>query len=117
MADLDMPPAGTVSENAVQVGSQIFVGTTKAHKQRSVPPPEFLLPHRLGNAKEGPRQAGVPGDDGKHLWRSHNGSGWFDEAVNESGVPRVTATTAAHRPASVSATMKAVQRMLRRQRQ
>jgi len=35
----------TVSENAVQVGSEVLVGTPKAHKQRSVPLPEFLLPY------------------------------------------------------------------------
>ena len=46
VADLDMLRRRvTVSENAVQVGAQIHVGTPKAHKQRSVPLPEFLLPY------------------------------------------------------------------------
>ncbi|MCW2688952.1 MAG: putative prophage phiRv2 integrase [Mycobacterium sp.] len=55
--DLDMlRRRATVSENAVQSGSQIFVGTPKGHKQRTVPLPEFLLTHlepasaRNGNA-------------------------------------------------------------------
>lgn len=57
-----------------------------------------------------------PGDDGKHLWRSHNGWGWFDRAVAESGVPRVTAHdlrhTAASSAVSAGANVKAVQRLL-----
>jgi integrase len=116
--DLDMLRRRvTVSENAVQVGSQIIVGTTKAHKQRSVPLPEFLLPH-LAWQCEGKDRDGLlfPGDDGKHLWRSHNGSGWFDRAVTESGVPRVTAHDLRHTAASLAvsagANVKAVQRML-----
>jgi hypothetical protein len=35
----------TVSENAVEVGSEIIVGTTKSHKRRNVPLPEFLIPY------------------------------------------------------------------------
>jgi hypothetical protein len=42
----------TISENAVQSGSQIFVGTPKSHKQRTVPLPEFLLSY-LGRQCEG----------------------------------------------------------------
>ena len=42
--DLDMlRRRATISENAVQSGNQINVGTPKAHKQRTVPLPEFLL--------------------------------------------------------------------------
>ena len=44
--DLDMlRRRATISENAVQVGQEICVGTPKAHKRRSVPLPEFLLPY------------------------------------------------------------------------
>jgi integrase len=44
--DLDMLRRRvTVAENAVQVGSEIFVGTPKGHKQRTVPLPAFLLPY------------------------------------------------------------------------
>lgn len=41
----------TISENAVQSGSQIFVGTPKAHKQRTVPLPEFLLSYLARQCK------------------------------------------------------------------
>jgi integrase len=116
--DLDMLcRRATVSENAVQVGSQIFVGTTKAHKQRSVPLPEFLLPY-LARQCEGKDRDGLvfPGGGGKHLRRSHNRSGWFDRAVTEAGVPRVTAHDLRHTAASLAvsagANVKAVQRML-----
>jgi len=51
VADLDiLRRRASVSENAVQVGSQIIVGTTEAHKQRSVPLPEFLCRTWLGSA-------------------------------------------------------------------
>lgn len=44
--DLDMlRRRATISENAVQSGKQIYVGTPKAHNQRTVPLPEFLLPY------------------------------------------------------------------------
>lgn len=35
----------SVAEHAVQSGGRINVGTPKAHKQRTVPLPEFLLPY------------------------------------------------------------------------
>jgi hypothetical protein len=35
----------TISENAVQSRKQIHIGTPKAHKRRTVPLPEFLLPY------------------------------------------------------------------------
>ena len=42
--DLDMlRRRATISENAVQSGKQIYIGAPKAHKQRTVPLPEFLL--------------------------------------------------------------------------
>ncbi len=44
--DLDLlRKRASVTENAVQAGAQIFVGTPKAHKQRTVPLPEFLVPY------------------------------------------------------------------------
>lgn len=70
-----------MSENAVQSGSQIFVGTPKAHKQRTVPLPEFLLPY-LGRQCEGRGRDELlfGGDDGRHLRRPHPTSGWFAKA-------------------------------------
>jgi integrase len=107
----------TISENAVQVGSEVLVGTPKAHKQRSVPLPEFLLPH-LSRQCEGRGRDDLlfPGDDGGHLERPHSTSGWFIKAVSESGVPRVTPDDLRHSAASLAvsagANVKAVQRML-----
>ncbi len=116
--DLDMlRRRATISENAVQVGSEVLVGTPKAHKQRSVPLPEFLLPY-LARQCEGRGRDDLlfPGDDGGHLERPHSTSGWFIKAVAESGVPRVTPHDLRHSAASLAvsagANVKAVQRML-----
>ena len=116
--DLDMlRRRATVSENAVQVGSEVLVGTPKAHKQRSVPLPEFLLGY-LARQCEGKGRDDLlfPGDDGGHQERPHSTSGWFIKAVAESGVPRVTPHDLRHSAASLAvsagANVKAVQRML-----
>ena len=46
VSDLDMlRKRATISENAVQSGRKIHVGTPKAHKRRTVPLPAFLLPY------------------------------------------------------------------------
>jgi integrase len=113
--DLDMlRRRATVSENAVQVGSEVLVGTPKAHKQRSVPLPEFLLPYLARQCERRDRDDLLfPGDDGGHLERPHSTSGWFIKAVAGSGVPRVTPRhTAASLAVSAGANVKAVQRML-----
>jgi integrase len=116
--DLDMlRRRASISENAVQSGTQIHVGTPKAHKKRTVPLPEFLLTHLA-------RQCGgrsrddllFPGDDGRHLRRPHPESGWFAKAVAESKVPRTTPHDLRHTAASLAvsagANVKAVQKML-----
>src|ERR1700693_1999420 len=116
--DLDMlRRRATVWENAVQSGSQIFVGTPKAHKQRTVPLPEFLLTH-LARQSEGRERGDLlfPGDDGQHLRRPHPTSGWFAKAVTESGIPRATPHDLRHTAASLAvsagANVKAFQKML-----
>jgi len=116
--DLDMlRKRATVSENAVQVGSKIFVGTTKSHQQRTVPLPEFLIPY-LARQCEGRGRDDLlfPGDGGEHLQRPHTGSGWFDKAVIEAKVPRTTPHDLRHTAASLAvsagANVKAVQKML-----
>jgi integrase len=107
----------TVSENAVQTGKRIHVGTPKAHKRRTVPLPAFLLPHLARQCEEKDR-AGLlwPGDDGGHLRRPHPTSGWFAKAVTKSGVPRITPHDLRHAAASLAvsagANVKAVQKML-----
>jgi integrase len=116
--DLDvLRKRATVSENAVQTGKRIHVGTPKAHKRRTVPLPGFLLPH-LARQCEGKDRAGLlwPGDDGGHLRRPHPTSGWFAKAVTKSEVPRITPHDLRHTAASLAvsagANVKAVQKML-----
>jgi len=116
--DLDMlRKRAAISENAVQSGTQIYVGTTKGHKQRTVPLPGFLLPY-LGRECEGKDRDGLlwSGDDGDHLRRPHPVSGWFAKAVAASGIPRATPHDLRHTAASLAvsagANVKAVQKML-----
>jgi integrase len=116
--DLDMlRKRASITENAVQSGNGIHVGTPKAHKQRTVPLPEFLLPY-LARQCEGKRRDGLlwPGDDGGHSRRPHPVSGWFAKAVTASGVPRVRPHDLRHTAASLAvpagANVKAVQKML-----
>ena len=115
--DLDMlRRRASITENAVQSGTRIHVGTPKAHKQRTVPLPQFLLPYLAGQC-EGKDRDGLlwPGDGG-HLRRPHPTSGWFAKAVKASGVPRVTPHDLRHTAASLAvsagANVKAVQKML-----
>lgn len=116
--DLDLlRKRATVNENAVWVGSEIFVGTTKSHKSRSVPLPGFLLPE-LARQCEGQDRDELlfPDDDGGYLQRPHTGSGWFDKAVTETKLPKISPHdlrhTAASMAVSAGANVKAVQRML-----
>jgi integrase len=116
--DLDMLcKRANVTENAVQSGGGIHVGTPKAHKARTVPLPEFLLPYLARRCEGKPRDGLLwPGDDGRHLRRPHPESGWFAKAVKVSGVPRVTPHDLRHTAASLAvsagANVKAVQKML-----
>ena len=94
------------------------MGTTKAHKQRSVPLPEFLLPYLARQCEGKPRdELMFTGDgDGGHLKSPHPQSGWFTKAVAASGVPRVTPHDLRHTVASLAvsagANVEAIQRML-----
>lgn len=116
--DLDMlRKRATIAENAVQVGSKIHVGTTKGHKQRSVPLPAFLLPHLARQCEHKGRDGLLfPNDAGSHQERPHTGSGWFDKACVTAKVPRVTPHDLRHTAASLAvsagANVKAIQRML-----
>lgn len=79
--------------------------------------PEFLIPY-LARQCEGRGRDDLlfPDSDGKHLQHPHTGSGWFDKAVTESGVPRTTPHDLRHTAASLAvsagANVKAVQKML-----
>jgi integrase len=104
VGDLDMLRRGaTVVEDAVQTGSEIFVGTAKGHKQRSVPLPEFPLPYLACQCEgKGRDDLLFSGADGRHLRRPHTKSGWFIRAVAESGVPRTTPHDLGHTAASLA---------------
>ena len=99
----------------MQSGSGIHVGTPKAHKQRSIPLPEFLVAP-LARQCDGKQRADLLFGDGEHLRPPHPVSGWFAKAVATSGVPRVTPHDLRHTAASLAvsavANVKAVQRML-----
>jgi integrase len=117
VGDLDLLcKRASVSENAVQAGGKIHVGTPKAHKQRTVPLPEFLLAYLAQQCEGRGRGDLLFGDNGHHLRRPHPVSGWFAKAVASSGVPRATPHDLRHTAASLAvsagANVKAVQRML-----
>lgn len=105
-----------VRENAVQSGTEIHVGTPKAHKQRVVPLPRFLVPLLARQCEgKGPEDL-LFGDGSQHLRRPHPVSGWFAKAVSASGAPRATPHDLRHSAASLAvsagANVKAIQRML-----
>ncbi|MHA7275558.1 tyrosine-type recombinase/integrase [Arthrobacter sp. Hz1] len=119
--DLDMLKRRlNVTENAVEVGSKIEVGTPKNHKRRTVPFPNFLsVP--LAKQCEGKSREGLlfPGADGGYLKAtraSENSRGWFAGAIKRSGIPKITPHDLRHSAASFAvsagANVKAVQRML-----
>ena len=116
VSDLDLlRKRAAIHENAVQSGVDIHVGTPKAHKQRSVPLPDFLVPLLARQCQDKGRSDLLFGD-GEHVRRPHPVSGWFAKAVSGSGVPRVTPHDLRHTAASLAvsagANVKAVQRML-----
>lgn len=110
-----------VQENAVLVGSKLHIGTPKTHVKRSVPFPEFLVPHVL-EAMAG-KHPGSPlfGDGHGHLIRPNSQDGWFAAAVKRAMstdptfgrvTPHDMRHTAASLAISAGANVKAVQRML-----
>lgn len=116
VGDLDvLRKRALIHENAVQSGTSIHVGTPKAHKQRSVPLPEFLVP-LLARQCEGKQRADLLFGDGTHLRRPHAVSGWFSKAATTAKGPRVTPHDLRHTAASLAvsagANVKAIQRML-----
>ena len=96
----------------------MLVGTPKAHKQRSVPLPEFLLPY-LARQCEGRGRDDLlfPGDDGGHLAATaHHGAGGSSKPSPNPACRASRRTTCGTRAASLAvsagANVKAVQRML-----
>ncbi|GAB3134884.1 site-specific integrase [Tsukamurella serpentis] len=106
-----------VVENAVLVKRSVVVGTPKAHESRTVGLPAFLAV-MLAEHVEGRDgdELVFPGADGGHQKLPENGTGWLEQAVKRSGVPRVTAHDLRHTAASLAvqagAHVKAVQAMM-----
>lgn len=111
----------TVSENAVNVGGKIHLGTPKTHESRTVPLPDFLIPLLAKECEGKSRDALVFGDGVTHLRQPSSREGWLTVAVKrcqevDATFPRVTAHDLRHTAASLAisagANVKAVQRML-----
>lgn len=106
-----------IEEGAVQLAGLMQVGTTKSHRKRTVPLPEFLV-DALAAQCQGKARGDLlfPGGNGEYLTRPRAQDGWFDRAVKKAGVPRVTPHDLRHTAASLAvsagANVKAVQKML-----
>jgi integrase len=111
----------TVTENAVEVGGRIVVGTTKTGHTRLVPFPEFLAPmlHALARGKQ-PHDL-LLGSGTEHLRRPSSQDGWFAAAVkrarrDDPTFPAISPHDLRHTAASLAissgANAKVVQRML-----
>jgi integrase len=108
-----------VNQNAVVVGSVIYVGTPKTHELRSVPYPQFLeIPiAKLCEGKK--RDALLFGEGLVHVQRprsSNSSRSWFARALEVACLERMTIHDLRHTAASLAissgANVKAVQRML-----
>lgn len=119
--DLDMLRRRiSVTVNAVEVGSEIIVGTPKSHKRRTVAFPQ-LLTGPLAEACEAKKRDDLlfMTAEGGHVRRSRSETGWFPSAVRrakliDSGglTPHGLRHTAASLAVSSGANVKVVQRML-----
>lgn len=118
VSDLDMLRRRVnVSRNAVQVGADIAVGTTKSNKPRSIPIPRFLIEELAEQVRGKERHDLVfPGPDGEYLRRPNSERGWFRAAARKAGAEELTPHDLRHTAASLAvsagANVKAVQRML-----
>ena len=109
-----------VEQNAVEVGTEIIVGTPKGHERRSVAFPAVLTePLTAQIAGKGYDDLLFPGRDGSFLRRTRSdaaSAGWFAGAVRRAGVPRLTPRDLRHTAASLAvqsgANVLVIQRML-----
>jgi integrase len=109
----------SVNENAVRVGSELHVGSSKTHELRSVGFPNFLAEplDELASGMEPRALLFGDGDDPIQRPRSSGASrSWFMRALTDAGLPRMTVHDLRHTAASLAiasgANVKAVQRML-----
>ena len=107
----------SVNRNAVEVGSEIVVGTPKSHKPRSIPIPAFLVDELSKQCVGKGRESLVfSGPDGDFMRRPKTPRGWFIRAVEAAELPTITPHDLRHTAASLAisagANVKAVQRML-----
>jgi integrase len=108
----------SVHRNAVQVGQQFEVGTTKGKESRTVPVAASMLA-RLAARCEGRSASDLlfPARGGGYLKRpSYDSTGWFNRAVERAQVQQVTPHDLRHTCASLAvssgANVLAVSRML-----
>ncbi|MDV6275871.1 tyrosine-type recombinase/integrase [Rhodococcus erythropolis] len=107
----------SVNRNAVEVGSEIVVGTPKSNKPRSIPIPAFLVDELSKQCIGKGRESLVfSGPDGDFMRRPKTPRGWFIRAVEAAELPTITPHDLRHTAASLAisagANVKAVQRML-----
>lgn len=106
-----------VVESVADVNGILEWGTPKTHQQRSVPAPIWLA-ERLDSACAGMRPDDLlfPAKSGGVMRNQNARRDWFDRAVVEAGIPRITPHDLRHTAASLAissgANVKAVQRML-----
>jgi integrase len=109
-----------ISENAVDVGGVIEVGTPKNHKRHSVPFPAFLG-ELLTEACEGkrPDELVFPDKHSYHKRRvrvSKDSRSWFKTALVTAGLPTMVLHDLRHTSASLAvqagSNVKVIQRML-----
>jgi integrase len=109
-----------ISENAVDVGGVIEVGTPKNHKRRSVPTPAFLV-ELIGEVVHGkkPNDLVFPDKHGFHMRRvrvSTDSRSWFKTALATAGLQTMVLHDLRHTAASLAVqaggNVKVVQRML-----
>ena len=105
-----------VRDNAVEVDRTIHVGSTKGHRERTVPVPLFLITRIAGLCFGKAPDELVFDDGGEHLPLPPYTRGWWQQAVKRAGIPRVTPHDLRHTAASLAvsagANVKAVQKML-----